>query len=85
MTNLDVDDAGDPRIRLVKETFDPRDFPASAASICRDERIVVPGLERGTISSSLISIGPEVGFDHIRGDPRGRDYDRYRLPDEGRP
>jgi uncharacterized protein with NRDE domain len=85
MTNLDVDDAGDRRIRLVKELFDPRDFPASAARLCRDERIVVPGAERGTISSSLISIGPEVVFDHILGDPRGRDYERYRLPDEGRP
>jgi hypothetical protein len=85
MTNLDVDDPGDPRIRLVLEQFDPREFPASAARLCRDERIVVPGAERGTISSTLISVGPEIVFDHILGDPRGRDYERYRWPDEGRP
>ncbi len=85
MTNLDVDDLGDRRIRLVKEGFDPREFPASAGRLCRDERIVVPGAERGTISSSLISVGEAIAFDHIRGDPRGRDYERFRLPDEGRP
>jgi Transport and Golgi organisation 2 len=83
MTNLDVDDPGDARIRLVREMFDPRDFPASAAGLCRDERIVLSGTDRGTISSSLISIGSEIVFDHIQGDPRGRDYQRYRLPDEG--
>jgi hypothetical protein len=85
MTNLDVDDPDDPRIRLVMERFDPRDFPDSAARLCRDERIVVAGAERGTISSSLISVGTEIVFDHIQGDPRGRDYERYRCPDEGRP
>jgi uncharacterized protein with NRDE domain len=85
MTNLDVDDPGDRRIRLVKEGFDPREFPASAGRLCRDERIVVPDPERGTISSSLISVGEAIAFDHIRGDPRGRDYERFRLPDEGRP
>jgi uncharacterized protein with NRDE domain len=84
MTNLDLDDACDPRIRLVAERFDPRGFPASAAALCRDERIIIPGAERGTISSSLIAIGSEIVFDHIRGDPRGREYDRFRLPDEGR-
>jgi hypothetical protein len=83
MTNLDVDDRNDPRIRIVAAEFDPRDFPASAARLCRDERIVLPGDERGTISSSLISIGDEIVFDHIRGDPRGRDYDRCRWPDDG--
>jgi hypothetical protein len=84
MTNLDLDDRGDPRIRLVAERFDPRGFPASAADLCRDERIIIPGAERGTISSSLIAIGAEIVFDHIRGDPRGREYERYRLADEGR-
>ena len=85
MTNLDVDDRGDPRIRAVTSEFDPRDFPASAARICRDERIVVTGADRGTISSSLICIDSEIEFDHIRGDPRGREYHRYRLPEEGMP
>jgi uncharacterized protein with NRDE domain len=85
MTNLDVDDPEDPRIRLVAARLDPLEFPASAGRICRDERIVIPGAERGTISSSLVAIGPEIVLDHIRGDPRGRDYERYRLPDERRP
>lgn len=80
MTNLDLDDRDDPRIRIVAAEFDPRDFPASAARLCRDDRILVPGADRGTISSSLISIGDEILFDHIRGDPRGRAYDRSRLP-----
>jgi uncharacterized protein with NRDE domain len=85
MTNFDLDDPDDPRIRLVRETFDPHNFPASAARLCRDERIVRTGAERGTISSSLVSIGPEIVFDHIRGDPRGRDYDRYQFPDDEDP
>ncbi len=84
MTNLDLDDRGDPRIQLVAARFDPRGFPGSAADLCRDERIVIAGAERGTISSSLIAIGSEIVFDHIRGDPRGRDYGRYRWADEGR-
>jgi uncharacterized protein with NRDE domain len=85
MTNLDLNDPDDPRIRLVQELFDPHDFPASAARLCRDERIVRIGTDRGTISSSLLAIGPEVAFDHIRGDPRGREYDRYRFPDSEDP
>ena len=36
MTNLDLDDDDDPRIRLVRATLDPRDFIASAGSLCRD-------------------------------------------------
>lgn len=85
MTNLDADDPGDPRIRIVCAAFDPRAFPASAARICRDDRIVLAGADRGTISSSLISIGEDIVSDHLRGDPRRGDYDRYRLPDEGCP
>lgn len=81
MTNFHLDDPDDPRIRLVLERFDPRDFPASAARLCRDDRIIRAGAGRGTISSSLISVGPEILFDHIRGDPRGREYQRYRFPD----
>jgi uncharacterized protein with NRDE domain len=81
MTNLDLNDRGDPRIRLVIAQFDPHAFPASAAGLCRDERIIVPGVDRGTISSSLISIGSEIVFHHIRGDPRDSDYERYQFPD----
>jgi uncharacterized protein with NRDE domain len=85
MTNFDLDDPDDPRIRLVRETFDPHDFPPSAARLCRDERIVRTGAERGTITSSLISVGPDIIFDHIRGDPRSRAYERYRFPDDEDP
>jgi uncharacterized protein with NRDE domain len=81
MTNLDLDDADDPRIRIVTAKLDPLDFTASARRICRDERIIVPGSERGTVSSSLITIGEQIVFEHILGDPRGRDYERFRLPD----
>jgi uncharacterized protein with NRDE domain len=81
MTNLDLDDAQDPRIRFVATNLEPRDFPASATRICRDDRIVIPGGERGTISSTRIVIGEAIVFDHILGDPRGRDSDRFRLPD----
>jgi uncharacterized protein with NRDE domain len=85
LTNLDLDDPDDPRVRLVREAFDPHDFPASAARVCRDERIIRDGAERGTISSSLISVGAQMAFEHIRGDPRGREYQRYRFPDDEDP
>jgi uncharacterized protein with NRDE domain len=83
MTNLDIDDPDDPRIRLVRAQFDPRDFPASAARLCRDDRIVVAEADRGTMSSSLVSIGDGITFDHVRGDPRIGDYERYEWPDGG--
>src|SRR5262245_26969565 len=81
MTNLDLDDPDDPRIRLVAANFEPGDSPASARRICRDQRIIIAGAERGTISSSLILVGDEVVLEHVRGDPRGRDYETFRLPD----
>ena len=81
MTNLDLDDAGDPRIRFVAGHLDPADFPASAGRICRDARIIIAGGDRGTISSSLVRIGEPIELQHIRGDPRGRDYEPWRLPD----
>jgi uncharacterized protein with NRDE domain len=82
MTNLDLDDPDDPRIRLVAAMLDPRDFPTSAGRICRDERIVISGGDRGTISSSLILIGEAITMDHILGDPRNREFQRSRLPEE---
>jgi uncharacterized protein with NRDE domain len=82
LTNLTVDDPDDPRVRLVRETFDPRDFPDSAARLCRDDRIIRDGDDRGTISSSWISVGRAIAFGHIRGDPRGRAYEQFRLPDD---
>ena len=82
MTNLDLDDPEDARIRFVTANLEPRDFPASAGRICRADRIVIPGTERGTISSSLILLGESITLDHIQGDPRGGDYQRYPLPDE---
>src|SRR5438309_341960 len=41
MTNLDLDDRDDPRIRLVHQGLEPERFVASARRICRDERIVI--------------------------------------------
>jgi uncharacterized protein with NRDE domain len=82
MTNLDLDDLNDPRIRLVSAKLDPRDFPGSAGGICRDEQIVIPGADRGTVSSSLILVGGAITIDHILGDPRDREYRRFRLPEE---
>ncbi|MGP0070103.1 MAG: NRDE family protein [Isosphaeraceae bacterium] len=81
MTNLELDDPDDPRIRFVAETLHPRDFPSSAGSICRDERIVIPDADFGTVSSSLIFIDEAIAMDHIPGDPRDREYRRFRLPD----
>jgi uncharacterized protein with NRDE domain len=81
MTNLDLDDPDDARIGLVTANLDPRVFPVSAAGLCRDERIIIPGADRGTVSSSLILGGEPITMDHIVGDPRDRDYQRFRLPD----
>jgi uncharacterized protein with NRDE domain len=81
MTNLDLDDADDPRIRLVAAGLDRRELVGSARRIARDDRVVIAGPERGTISSSLIVLGDGIEFDHILGDPRGRAYERFRLPD----
>ena len=81
MTNLDLDDVDDPRIQLVRTTLEPEDFLASAARLCRDDRIVVAGAERGTVSSSLILAGDEIVLYHIEGDPRGANTIEYRLPD----
>ena len=70
MTNLDIDDQDDPRIRHVFEHLEPARFLDSAERICRDERIIIAGPERGTVSSSLIMVGETIRFYHIRGDPR---------------
>ena len=79
MTNLDLDDDDDPRVQLVRTTLEPDDFIASAGRLCRDDRIVVSGAERGTVSSSLILAGDEIVLYHIAGDPRGREYQKFRL------
>jgi uncharacterized protein with NRDE domain len=80
MTNLDLDDQDDPRIRLVRATLDARDFITSAGDLCRDERIVVAGTDRGTVSSSLIVAGAaEIVLYQIQGDPRGHEYQTFRL------
>jgi hypothetical protein len=83
MTNLDLDDGSDARIRLVAVNLDPAHFRTSAQRLCRDDRIVVSGADRGTVSSSLIVIDDDIVFLHILGDPRGRDFQEYRMPDRG--
>jgi uncharacterized protein with NRDE domain len=79
MTNLDLDDVDDPRIHLVRTTLKPGNFLASAGQLCRDDRIVVAGTERGTVSSSVIVARNEIVLYHIEGDPRGHAYHEYRL------
>ena len=78
MTNLDVDDGDDPRIRFVQENLEPERFLTSAQRICRDERIIVNGSDRGTVSSSLILAGGDLRFFHVMGDPRHADYELIR-------
>jgi uncharacterized protein with NRDE domain len=75
LTNLDPDDPDDPRIRLVHEHLEPGRFIASAQRICRDERVIVEGSKRGTVSSSLVLVGPQIRFHHVTGDPRGGEYE----------
>lgn len=79
ITNLDIDDGADPRIRIVHENLEPGRFVTSAQRICRDERIIVPGADRGTVSSSLIVVGGEVDFYHVQGDPRLGEYQVFRT------
>jgi uncharacterized protein with NRDE domain len=79
MTNLDVDDPDDPRIRLVRETLDPADFIVSAGRICRDRRIVIDGVDRGTISSSLILAGNPILLYHTPGALKRGNFEEYRL------
>ena len=81
MTNLDVDDDADPRIRFVRANLEPERFVVSSQRICSDESIVIDGPERGTVSSSLILAGPEIVLYHILGTPDGSDYQEYRLLD----
>lgn len=83
MTNLDIDDVADPRIRLVHASLDATEFVASATQICRDPAIVLAGADRGTVSSSLVTAGAEIAFYHVMGDPTGRDYEVYRLSGTG--
>lgn len=79
VTNLDLDDGDDPRIRFVHEHLEPARFAVSARRICRDERIVIRGAERDTVSSSVLLIGEEVRFSHLMGDPGFGEYEEYRI------
>ena len=81
MTNLDLDDADDPRIRLVRTTSTRATSRPRRRRICRDERIVVAGAERGTISSSLIFVGDgDRARPHPGRPPRPR-YHEFRSTD----
>jgi uncharacterized protein with NRDE domain len=83
ITNYDVNDGTDSRIRLVRSELRPQDFLESAGQICRDPRVLITGAERGTVSSSILLAGGDVVLYHISGDPAGRDYDEFRLLDPG--
>ena len=75
MTNLDVDDPDDPRVRFVHETLEPERFIDSARRICRDKRVVIRDIDQGTVSSSLVLVGDEIRFHHLNGDPAAGEYE----------
>jgi uncharacterized protein with NRDE domain len=81
LTNLDVDDPDDPRIRFVQSTLNPLDFISSASRICRDQRVVITGADRGTVSSSLIVAGEEIVLYHTADMTGGGQYQGFRLTD----
>ncbi|MGO8896864.1 MAG: hypothetical protein ACLQU5_00725, partial [Isosphaeraceae bacterium] len=79
VTNLDLDDENDARISLVREHLDPAHFVTSAQSLCRHEKIIIAGAERGTVSSSLALVGSEILLYHVLGNPNQDVYRLYRL------
>ena len=79
ITNLDLDDANDPRIRFVHDHLDPAHFVTSAQSICRSDMIVITGPDRGTVSSSQIIVGGEIELHHLLGNPNRGAYHAFRL------
>jgi uncharacterized protein with NRDE domain len=79
MTNLELDDGADPRIERVRSELDSRDFVASAQRLCRDQRIVVSGAQRGTVSSTIIVSGRDIVMYHALGNPSNGEYKRYLL------
>jgi uncharacterized protein with NRDE domain len=81
MTNLNLDDRADPRIQLVRTALDADHFVDSAKRLCRDERIVVSGGERGTISSSVICAGNKIVLYHKHNESGKHDYQIFQLLD----
>jgi uncharacterized protein with NRDE domain len=79
ITNLDLDDSNDPRIRFVRDHLDPAHFVSSAQSICRSDRIVITAPDRGTVSSSQIIVGREIELHHLLGNPNRGAYHAFRL------
>lgn len=79
ITNLDLDDASDERITFVREQLDPAHFLTSAQSICRSDKIVIAGPDRGTVSSSQIIVGQEIEFYHVLGNPKRGAYHGFQL------
>jgi uncharacterized protein with NRDE domain len=79
ITNLDLDDSNDPRIRFVRDHLDPAHFVDSAQSICRSDKIIITGPDRGTVSSSQVIVGREIEFHHLLGNPNRGAYHAFRL------
>jgi uncharacterized protein with NRDE domain len=81
ITNLDLDDASDRRIAFVREHLDPdpAHFLTSAQSICRSDRIIITGPDRGTVSSSQIIVGQEIVLHHVLGNPNRGGYYAFAL------
>jgi hypothetical protein len=73
-----VDEPDDPRVRFVRETLEPTRFIDSAKGICSDERVVIRGVDRGTVSSSLVLVGHDTRFFHLAGDPSEGVYEEFR-------
>jgi hypothetical protein len=46
--------------------------------LARDERIIIDGVNRRTVSSSLVLVGGEIQFFHIVGDPRSQEDETLR-------
>ncbi len=81
MTNLDLDDHADARIQLVRTALEEDRFVESAECLCQDDRIVVSGPERGTVSSSLILVDDAVVLYHRIDNAKTCDYQKFRLLD----
>jgi hypothetical protein len=79
VSSLDREDYRDPRVDLVYQMLDPARFLDTAQQICRDQRILLRGPDRGTISSSIILVGSPI-FLHHRAIPGQAEYQSFEIP-----
>lgn len=87
ITNLDVNDSNDERIKFALKTIDPSNFVESAKLICSHEKILVQEEVSETVSSSILQWGASgKRFLHCFGKPdigRYEDHSRHfkEFPD----